>query len=303
MSRKSGCLLAALAVCLVGLLLDLVGLLQCLVGAPAPALSRGVPFVFHGTAWDESVMGRRPADDGRRPDPSPELRGATTRRCALPVDRCFDALITWRNNSGSPTADTELLFLLRSIERFGMDAHVRLVHIVVQGLTDESMPWYLDRSSPTLRIHKHIDIFRDKAHLPTDSRNAIMSNFDGIPELAPLFLYIEDDQLLASPFRIGSVVREVYADSPVLERRYGDGFLAQKDPLAVSHVPTEVGRRVPQLVQYTGGPVGTDALEACTDVPAAESCRNSMSCAGAVLRHTFGTMRLGAAGTARRWRR
>ena len=209
-----------------------------------------------------------------------------------PTDRCFDVVITWKNNTSTPAADTEMLYLLRSLERYEMDQHLRLVHIVAQGLTDASLPWYLNRSSPTLRLHRHADIFRNRSTLPTESRNAIQANFVNIPELASTFLYIQDDSLLVAPFRVDTLIRDLYVDTPSLAVEYDDRFIANLD-VPVVDVPVEATMRVPQLVQYTAGNTRHVGRSDCEERPPGSEFVGSVECSALVLNRTFGSVRSG----------
>ena len=250
------------------------------------------------TAWSINFRHRGPVCpaaleplEHSRPAPADDPTAAGLgRRCAKPSDRCFDVVITWRNASGAPNADTEMLYVLRSLERFGMDRYIRLVHVVAQGRTDASLPWYLDLASPTLRLHRHTAIFRNQSHLPTASRNAIKANLVNIPDLAPLFVQLDDDILLTAPFRIDTFIREVYADTPKLELTYNDERIAHL-LAAGSAIPLEATERVPQLVQYMGYDIKwaqDDALDKCTDNAPSDGWESAWACSAHLLRRQFG---------------
>lgn len=205
----------------------------------------------------------------------------------------FDVVITWINNTGHPSGDPEMLYLLRSIERFGMAPHVRLVHVVLQGEPDDSIPHYLNRSSPTLRIHKHSEIFPDESHLPTESRQSILVNLVNIPGLAELFLYLNDDMFLVSPFRLETLVRSTPPEHDLAEmrRRYPEDFLLHKAGRdEMQRVPAEAGRRVAQLVQYTNdhGLASNDACAENSENTGEDIWYRQQSCAAEAMRSKFG---------------
>jgi len=72
---------------------------------------------------------------------------------------------------------------------------VRNIVIVTNG----QVPDWVDTSSPRVRIVTHDQIFENKDDLPTFNSNAIEANLRNIPDIAPCFLYLNDDMFLGSP--------------------------------------------------------------------------------------------------------
>ena len=72
---------------------------------------------------------------------------------------------------------------------------VRNIIIVTNG----QVPNWVDTSSPRLRIVTHDQIFENKNDLPTFNSNAIEANLRNIPDVAPCFLYLNDDMFLGAP--------------------------------------------------------------------------------------------------------
>jgi hypothetical protein len=84
----------------------------------------------------------------------------------------------------------ELRYSLRSLARHA--PWIRRVHLVTNG----QVPAWLDRSTPRIRIVTHEEIFPDQSHLPTFNSRAIEMHLHRIPDLAPQFLYFNDDVFL-----------------------------------------------------------------------------------------------------------
>lgn len=72
---------------------------------------------------------------------------------------------------------------------------VRNIVIVTNG----QVPNWVDTTSPRLRIVTHKEIFQNPANLPTFNSNAIEANLRNIPDIAPCFLYLNDDMFLGAP--------------------------------------------------------------------------------------------------------
>lgn len=84
----------------------------------------------------------------------------------------------------------ELRFSVRSVFRHA--PWVRRLHLVTNG----QVPAWLDISHPRVRVVTHAEIFRNVSQLPVFSSPAIEVNLHRIPDLAPYFIYFNDDVLL-----------------------------------------------------------------------------------------------------------
>lgn len=97
-------------------------------------------------------------------------------------------LLPFSNGEGRYRDNDDLLFLLRSMEKFwGIDGNIFLV-------TDQQVPSFIAQH-PRLRIVDHSQIL-DAQYLPTFSSRAIESALHHIPDLAEHFVSFNDDQML-----------------------------------------------------------------------------------------------------------
>jgi hypothetical protein len=71
----------------------------------------------------------------------------------------------------------------------------RRIHLV----TDRQVPAWLVSGHPQLRVVDHREIFRDPSVLPVFNSHAIESQLHHIPDLAPQYLYLNDDVFLGRP--------------------------------------------------------------------------------------------------------
>ena len=99
-----------------------------------------------------------------------------------------------------------LKYSARSVAKFM--PWVRNIILVTNG----QIPDWVDPKSPRFRLVTHKEIFPDEnGILPTFNSNAIEANLYKIPDLAPCFLYMNDDMFLGAP-----VTKETFFD------RYGN---------------------------------------------------------------------------------
>jgi hypothetical protein len=100
-------------------------------------------------------------------------------------------LLPFSNVEGRYRDNDDLLFLLRSMEKFwGIDGNIFIV-------TDQQVPGFIAQH-PRLRIVDHSQILY-AGYLPTFSSRAIESALHHIPDLAEHFVAFNDDQMLTRP--------------------------------------------------------------------------------------------------------
>ncbi|MBX9764704.1 MAG: Stealth CR1 domain-containing protein [Pseudomonadaceae bacterium] len=100
-------------------------------------------------------------------------------------------LLPSSNGEGRYRDNDDLLFLLRSMEKFwGIDGNIFIV-------TDQQIPGFI-ADHPRLRIVDHSEILAEH-YLPTFSSRAIESALHHIPDLAEHFVSFNDDQMLMRP--------------------------------------------------------------------------------------------------------
>jgi hypothetical protein len=124
-------------------------------------------------------------------DSDPSFRDALRRYAfanGAEVDPDAARLYRFRNNG-------ELRFSLRSLLAFA--PWVRRIHI----LTNGQVPDWLDRSDPRIHLVTHAQVFPEPEVLPTFNSNAIEMCLHRIPDLAPRFVYFNDDVFLGRPVR------------------------------------------------------------------------------------------------------
>lgn len=96
----------------------------------------------------------------------------------------------------------DLKILLRSIEKNGQI--FRHVYLILS--SPDQMPYWLNTSSPRLRVVYHRDIWTDPTQLPIFNSIAIEANLHHIPGLSNVFVYFNDDFSLTSPVRVEDFV-------------------------------------------------------------------------------------------------
>jgi len=135
-----------------------------------------------------------------------------------------------------------LKYSVRSV--FAFMPWVRNIVIVTNG----QVPSWANIESPRLRIVTHDEIFENpKEDLPTFNSNAIEANLRNIPNIAPCFLYLNDDMLLGSP-----VSRDTFFDKHGnLKLHMSRGYRApMKEKMAVNGWHRSVGFSNTLLNQY-----------------------------------------------------
>lgn len=95
------------------------------------------------------------------------------------------------NCSGRYTDNDELMYSLRSVERYA--PWIRRIFIV----TDNQTPSWLDTSNPKIRIVDHSEIM-PKEILPCFNSTVIEHHLHNIPGLSEHFIYANDDMLLTN---------------------------------------------------------------------------------------------------------
>lgn len=90
-----------------------------------------------------------------------------------------------------------LQYIFRGIER--NMSWVRRVHLVVQ--SESQLPKWLNRDSEKLRVVYHTDYIPPEL-LPTFNSNVIELFLHRIPDIAPRFIYFNDDMFPIAPLRI-----------------------------------------------------------------------------------------------------
>eukprot|EP01126_Amoeba_proteus_P041887 TRINITY_DN4523_c0_g1_i3.p1 TRINITY_DN4523_c0_g1~~TRINITY_DN4523_c0_g1_i3.p1 ORF type:complete len:429 (-),score=58.90 TRINITY_DN4523_c0_g1_i3:157-1443(-) len=99
----------------------------------------------------------------------------------LPIQRDNVGAHRFRDNQ-------ELKYCLRSI--YTHAPWVRMIHIVTSG---KQIPKFLTLSHPRINIVPDHKLFLNKSHLPTFNSDAIQMHIHRIPNLAPKFLFFDDD--------------------------------------------------------------------------------------------------------------
>lgn len=100
--------------------------------------------------------------------------------------------------TGESGRDREYDTLRYSLRSLSFLPNVRLIHIVIAD--GEKAPFWLDTKHPKIRIVRHSQIMPKKV-LPTFNSNGIETNLHRVPNLAPCFLYLNDDMLLGRAHR------------------------------------------------------------------------------------------------------
>lgn len=120
--------------------------------------------------------------NGSDPYFAAELRNAE-------MTRLNETKLPFSASSNRFSDNSDLLFLLRSLEKFG--DIFRYIWLVVAFETQ--IPQWLNISHPKLKLVYHSDIWYDKSHLPVFNSLAVEANLHHIPNLSDIFVYFNDD--------------------------------------------------------------------------------------------------------------